>query len=248
VIPARTTWVWSFSADWFFIPGRRQAKIVTTGLRRSVARLLGRRRQPSSKADAELSFWQRRKEIEGTLSGPHYEAIFTTHFGLEQRFFAGQRVLDIGCGPRGSLEWADMAAERVGLDPLVDDYRELGIDTHAMDYVAAPAERMPFATGHFDVVSALNSLDHVDDLKATAAEITRVAKPGATLLLIVEVGHEPTPTEPQSLGWNVADLFAGWATIWQKRNAMHEEIYASLWADDPYREGPGLLSARLTRN
>ena len=29
---------------------------------------------------------------------------------------------DIGCGPRGSLEWATMAAERVGLDPPVNKY------------------------------------------------------------------------------------------------------------------------------
>ena len=29
---------------------------------------------------------------------------------------SGMRVLDVGCGPRGSLEWATMAARRVGID------------------------------------------------------------------------------------------------------------------------------------
>lgn len=54
---------------------------------------------------------------------------------------AGRRVLDVGCGPRGSLEWADRARVRVGLDPLVDAYRELGVADHAMGYVAADPRR-----------------------------------------------------------------------------------------------------------
>jgi SAM-dependent methyltransferase len=217
-------------------------------VRAALARLLGRPRAPASKADAELAYWRDRQAEEGALSGPHYEWFYTTHFGLDRSFYAGLRVLDIGCGPRGSLEWADMASERVGLDPLADDYRALGIDRHAMSYVAAGAEAIPFADAHFDVVSALNALDHVDDLDATVAEITRVTRSGGALLLVVEVEHAPTPTEPQSLGWDVLDRFEGFTVAWQKRNAMGQQIYASLRADAPYRDGSGLLSARLTRD
>jgi ubiquinone/menaquinone biosynthesis C-methylase UbiE len=157
-------------------------------------------------------------------------------------------MLDIGCGPRGSLEWADMAAERVGLDPLVDDYRGLGIDEHAMSYVACGAEAIPFADGHFDVVSALNALDHVDDVAGAIAEITRVTHARGALLLIVEVGHVPTVTEPHTLTWDVLEDFAEWSVALEKRNAMLGEIYASLDADRPYATGHGLLSARLTRD
>jgi SAM-dependent methyltransferase len=216
--------------------------------RAALARLLGRRRAPATKGDAELAYWRDRQAEEGALSGPHYEWFYTSHFGLDRSFYAGLRVLDIGCGPRGSLEWADMASERVGLDPLADEYRALGIDRHAMSYVAAGAEAIPFPTAHFDVVSALNALDHVDDLDATIAEITRVTRSGGALLLVVEVEHDPTPTEPQSLGWDVLDRFGGFTVAWQKRNAMGPQIYSSLRADEPYREGSGLLSARLTRD
>jgi SAM-dependent methyltransferase len=215
--------------------------------RARLARLLGRRPHQPAKGDAELAYWQERKAQEGTLRASHYERFYTAHFELAREFFAGKHLLDIGCGPRGSLEWADMAAERVGLDPLVDDYRHLGIDRHAMSYVAAGAEAMPFADSHFDVVSALNSLDHVDDVDATIAEITRVTRNGGTLLLIVEVEHQPTATEPQALAWNFLDRFTAWDVTWQKRNAMLEDIYGSLEADRPPAEGPGLLSARLTR-
>ena len=65
-------------------------------------------------------------------------------FDLEPSFYEGKRILDIGCGPCGSLEWADMAAERVGLDPLVPQSMELGAKKHEMTYVAAPSEKIPF--------------------------------------------------------------------------------------------------------
>jgi SAM-dependent methyltransferase len=217
--------------------------------RTTLARLR-RRLRPPSKGDAEMAYWRERAAIEGVLGADHYERVFTVQFGLEPGFFEAKRVLDVGCGPRGSLEWAARAARRVGLDPLADRYRELGIDRHEMEYVAAPAERMPFEDAAFDVVASLNSLDHVDDVEAAVAEITRVAAPGATWLLTVEVGHEPTATEPHSLGWDVAGRFAGWQLEWSARNGLRadHDIYASIDEDLPHAgAGPGLLRARLTR-
>ncbi len=115
---------------------------------------------------------------EGELRGDHYGGLFTGLVGVEPNFYAGKDVLDIGCGPRGSLNWAEMARRRVGLDPLAEDYRELGIDSHPMEYVAAAAEEMPFDDASFDVITSFNSLDHVEDLDRTIAEIKRVLRPG----------------------------------------------------------------------
>lgn len=150
------------------------------------------------KSHAEYAYWAGRKRAEGDLAGRrgHYENFYTAHFGLTGEDYRGKRLLDVGCGPRGSLEWADMAAERVGLDPLVGEYRKLGIDRHKMRYVASPAEAMPFEDGHFDIVASFNSLDHVDNLEQTLREIMRVLKAGGRFLLITEVNHAATPTEP----------------------------------------------------
>lgn len=149
------------------------------------------------KRRAELRYWKGRRIAQGgALPNDHYEGLYTKVYGLTREDFVGKRLLDIGCGPRGSLEWADMTAQRVGLDPLVADYMKLGADKHKMQYVASGSERIPFADGHFDIVACLNALDHVDELDATVREIKRVTKRGGMLLLSVETDHPPSPTEP----------------------------------------------------
>ena len=181
----------------------------------------------------------------------HYEYFFTTFFGLSAGDYAGRAVLDIGCGPCGSLEWADGARERVGLDPLADRYRKLAKETQAMAYCAASSEAIPFGDGYFDCVSSFNSLDHVDDVEATIREIKRVTAPAGRILLIVEIGHAPTPTEPHWLDQSVAAKFAPEfepAGVHLFGVREDHNLYASLKEGVPYAEGsPGILAARLER-
>jgi SAM-dependent methyltransferase len=221
-----------------------------------VLRAIRRRRlgPDRTKGSAELRYWRRRKALEGTLGQWHFEFFFTEHFGLGRRFYSGKAVLDIGCGPRGSLEWADMAATRVGLDPLAESYRELGVDGHAMTYVSAPAEEMPFPDASFDVVSSFNSLDHVDDLDRAVLEIKRVLRPGGLFLLVSAVGLPPRLAEPQSLSWAVVDRFAPELDPVEVRyfEWTQHGIYDSVLADESYDHTPatprpGVLSAKLRK-
>ena len=119
----------------------------------------------------ELYYWKSVKEDEKNLSSRHYLNFFTSNFDLDEDFYNNKKILDIGCGPRGSLEWADMALERVGLDCLADEYLKLGAINHKMTYVNAPAEEIPFEVNYFDVITSFNSLDHVDDIDKTIKEI-----------------------------------------------------------------------------
>jgi SAM-dependent methyltransferase len=179
----------------------------------------------------------------------HYEHFFTTFFGLTRADYAGTRLLDIGCGPCGSLEWATMASERVGLDPLADEYRKLTHDKHAMTYCAAPSEAIPFEDGHFDSVTAFNCLDHVDDVERTVREIKRVAR--GRVLLIVETGHIPTPTEPHRLDESIVEAFAPEFRVERARSfgvRVDHNLYASLLDEVPHVPGkPGIFCARLER-
>ena len=217
-----------------------------------LGRLPSRPLRRVAKRRAELADWRRRRSSEGELLGYHYERFFTDWFGLSGHDYTGKRVLDIGCGPRGTLEWAAAAAERVGLDPLADDYRKLGAVTHAMTYVKGAAESIPFPAAHFDIVASFNSLDHTDDLGQAIAEITRITRPGGLFLLLTEVGHAPTFTEPQSFGWDVLDRFGDrWIVVSAKRitnngAGMMQSLDAGIELPDN-DTGPGYLSALLRR-
>jgi SAM-dependent methyltransferase len=188
---------------------RRIAKCVAVALYRPLyplLRLIGVGEWMKSRY--ELAYWKAVWRDEGgTLQNSWYETYYTSTVGLKREDYAGKSVLDIGCGPRGSLEWCDEARERVGLDPLVNVYRRLGIDRHKMSYINAPSEKIPFADGHFDIVLAKNSLDHVEDLGQTIREIKRVTKPGGLFVLMVEVNHKATIAEPHEFGWDAARQF-----------------------------------------
>lgn len=165
--------------------------------------------QIPTKRRVEADYWitQHYRSGNRALGNSHYEYFYTDHFDYPKDFYTGKKILDIGCGPRGSLEWADNALEAVGLDPLVPVYKELGIDQHRMQYVEACSEDIPFAEGYFDVVCSINSLDHVDDLEKTIAEIKRVLCVDGCFLLVTDVNHPPTPTEPICFSWDIVEKF-----------------------------------------
>ena len=155
------------------------------------------------KASYELSYWRRQARREGQLSNLFYRRLFTEAIGLPEEAYRGRRILDIGCGPRGSLEWLTESPLRLGVDPLVPAYSEFGIAQHSMLYAAAVAEHLPFRSQTFDIVTSLNSLDHVDDLNASLDEIGRVLTIDGLFVLLVEVHRTPTLAEPISIPWNL---------------------------------------------
>jgi SAM-dependent methyltransferase len=199
---------------------------------------------------AELEFWKSRGDLIGDGRG---RWAYTELFGIEPGFYNGKRLLDVGCGPRGSLDWATQAAARVGIDPLADEYVRLGADAEAMEYLEGVAERMPFTDASFDVVGSFNSLDHVDDVPCAVAEIARVLAPGGTFLLTTELNHRARLMEPQTFGWEVTRLFEpAFEVVDVRRYAptgagIGDAIRARRPYDDPEGRAPGVLAARLRR-
>ena len=224
------------------------------GKLRGLAFHVSHRLVPRSKGEHEFAYWKRRVATEGTLSNDHYVRFYTGQFGLTFDDYAAKRVLDIGCGPRGSLEWASMTLERVGLDPLADQYAALRTEPHAMTYVASGSEQIPFADGHFDVVSSFNSLDHVDDLDATIREIGRVVKTGGLFLLLTDVDHDPTPAEPIEFSFDIVERFTPPFELveqhhYEKRGrGMYDSVEQAIAYDhsNPTRRY-GILAAKFRR-
>jgi ubiquinone/menaquinone biosynthesis C-methylase UbiE len=207
------------------------------------------------KHSREMAYWRtKHSESAGVLRNAHYRYFYTSYFDIAPEEYSGRAILDIGCGPRGSLEWADNAKERVGLDPLVDQYQKLGIGAHRMRYSCAPSEKIPFPDEYFDFVSSFNSLDHVDKVDQTLSEITRVLKKDGSFLVITEINHPPTPTEPHTLSEDLIErLSRDFSLIAVKLTAIRSDhdIYGSLRDNIPYapdpKATPGILSAHMRK-
>jgi SAM-dependent methyltransferase len=73
---------------------------------------------------------------------------------------------------------------------------------------------IPFADGHFDLVCALDIVEHVDDDDAAFSELARVAAPGAALLLSVPL---------HASRWTAFDDFVG-----HRRRYEPKQLHAQL--------------------
>jgi ubiquinone/menaquinone biosynthesis C-methylase UbiE len=93
---------------------------------------------------------------------------------------AGLRVLDLACGTGrySRLLAEDGAANVIALDFCVPMLMQVPDGCR----VCASMMQLPFAAGTFDVVISGLALGHAADLYAWTAEISRVLRPGGTLL------------------------------------------------------------------
>ena len=200
----------------------------------------------------EMGYWRIKKWEEGAFTNAHYEWFFTGYFDLDIGFYSGKKILDIGCGPRGSLEWASGAAERIGLDPLADKYVRLNEGLQKMSYVQGNAEAIPFQEAYFDVVSSFNSLDHVDDPEQSLREIERVLKPGGLFLLIADIHESPTVTEPAAFSWDIVNRFPAGLQVLDEKHYEGHRLYKSIREGIPFdhtnpKKRYGVLSVKALK-
>lgn len=176
--------------------------------RRKIKKILIERFPIWWKEKNELAYWKKRKNEEKVLGNGHYEFFYTEHFGIEKAFYNDKVILDIGCGPRGSLEWASNAKRAIGLDPLAKQYLKLGANKHKMEYIASGSENIPLEDSSCDAIFSFNSLDHVENVNLTVNEIKRCLVTGGTFLLLLEINHKPTACEPHKLSpKEISELF-----------------------------------------
>ncbi|PZS11945.1 MAG: class I SAM-dependent methyltransferase [Solirubrobacterales bacterium] len=101
-------------------------------------------------------------------------------------------VLDVGCG-EGVLtaRWAERLGNGrvVGVDLEDPKLRAQWArrERSNLEFRAAGAERLPFGASEFDLVAAIEALEHIEGAERTLAEMTRVARRH----LLVSVPHEP---------------------------------------------------------
>ena len=97
----------------------------------------------------------------------------------------GLKVLDVGCGGGFTCEFlARRGASVTGVDLSAKCIEaasrhaaEVGL---SIDYVCAQGEALPFEADAFDVVTCVDVLEHVADVRGAIAQIARVLKPSGT--------------------------------------------------------------------
>jgi SAM-dependent methyltransferase len=97
---------------------------------------------------------------------------------------SSRRLLDIGCGTGATITHLRKYGVVHGIDmsPLALGYcHERG----ECRVVCASATDLPFHEGTFDIVTALDVIEHLDDDRRGVSEIHRVLKPGGTALIFV---------------------------------------------------------------
>lgn len=116
--------------------------------------------------------------------------------------FRGRRVLDVGCG--GGILAESLAREGAVVTGIDPSERSLSAArSHAaaagltIIYQAGTAEDLP--AGEFDLVFAVDVLEHVDDLERTLAGCARVLRPGGGFGFLT---HNRTPAAFLRLIWD----------------------------------------------
>ena len=100
---------------------------------------------------------------------------------------AGLRILDIGCGAGILSEpLARLGAEVVGADPSEPNIEAAKIHAAeselAIDYRAVTAEELADAGERFDVVLAMEVVEHVTDVGLFVARCAEMVKPGGLMV------------------------------------------------------------------
>jgi len=131
---------------------------------------------------------------QATWASGDFSAVATTIVSAAERLVdeadlrAGSRVLDVATGSGN----AAIAAARLGCRVTGADYvpslLERGRERAAaerleIDFVEGDAEALPFEDASFDAVTSIYGAMFAPDHERTAAEIARVAAPGATIAL-----------------------------------------------------------------
>jgi SAM-dependent methyltransferase len=110
----------------------------------------------------------------------------------------GKRVLDVGCGVGMYLQAIQACSGPVyGVD--IDAQRAARAHQLLADIVVAPAERLPFAQGSFDVVLLHEVIEHVEDDGRAIREAHRVLVPDGRMVIFAP--NRLYPLETHGVFW-----------------------------------------------
>jgi ubiquinone/menaquinone biosynthesis C-methylase UbiE len=150
-----------------------------------------------------VSFEEYREKVRDVYDGPQGALLATCsmlslHSSLGARLFrekkfdprGARRILDVGSGAgqiaKHLIKYADPTADITCLDLSHEMLRRARnrLKSDRPRFVVADLTRLPFADGSFDCVTCGYVLEHLPDARVGLAELSRVMRPGARMLLL----------------------------------------------------------------
>jgi ubiquinone/menaquinone biosynthesis C-methylase UbiE len=107
-------------------------------------------------------------------------------YAFASRYAPGKRALDVGCGSGyGAAELSYRAAAVTGIDLAADavTYAKTHYTAANVRFAQASAGCLPFAPRTFDLVTAFEVIEHLQDWRALLAESRRVLRPDGVFLV-----------------------------------------------------------------
>ena len=135
------------------------------------------------------------------LAGLQWDAVTRV---LKSRRIEGTRALDVGCGFGRWTRWlAQQGAKPIGVDPtegMLEAARRASPES--IDYRKMSATKLDFPDDHFDLVTCITVVQHLEprEQEAAIAELARVLRPGghAVLLDLIDLGDRGKIVYPRA--------------------------------------------------
>jgi ubiquinone/menaquinone biosynthesis C-methylase UbiE len=117
----------------------------------------------------------------GRVRGGYHDLLDDLEVGFVRPYAVGRELLEVGCGTGLLLErFASFckSAKGVDLSPgMLEHARARGLDV-----TEGSATALPFEDASFDVACSFKVLAHIPDIQTALSEMTRVVRPGGTII------------------------------------------------------------------
>lgn len=117
---------------------------------------------------------------------PDLWAEHVSRYAFAARWAPGARALDLGCGAGyGTAELASSARSAIGID-LAPEAVDHAVSIYRLPnicFVPASVTRVPFRDGTFDLITAFEVIEHLDNWRALLSEGQRLLHPNGVFLV-----------------------------------------------------------------
>lgn len=144
-------------------------------------------------------------------------------------------VVDVGCGTGSALRsLAPRVPEGrlIGVDPtprmvaIARERAEEDPNGRRIEFVLAPAERVPLEDDVADVVLALDSMEHWEDRDGGLSEVGRVLRPGGRFVVVKDRAVPGASVAERGL---VADLERAGFEVRNQRVLSEGDVTCTMW-------------------